>query len=396
MANSVPLSVEDDDPIIHTYSVFIKPPLPAQRKLLVLQHPNTQSDYPDTLQAPPFTDLRLKTGSGMVEADVPLDYNTAYDRHKGIVWGTALQKSAAAKTSLGLSGGFGVGGAPARTRGRGAAGDEVEGGDFNEAVRTDRVLRKQTLGGLSTEPKDARYLVAVFQGKNVHLTPVSSLAHLRPQLHHIDAAADQERIARATSSSAAGAKEPGTAKAIHMTIKSSTGDEVVTETMADRLRSVQLEPWKKMEFVEEDAADTWDIYSQTLLMKTEDNQIPDVEGKGKGKELAADEAVGVQVGNAGADALNELVPGLGTDWGEDELLRAVSGIGKNDKKPGEEAVTEPEKKLQTQKKLGPVVKPETTSPTRTRTARARKPGPAATRRGGKAAGPSNAMDVDGA
>jgi DNA-directed RNA polymerase-3 subunit RPC5 len=164
MSSSAPRSIEDDDPIVHTYSVFIKPPLPAQRKLLVLQHPNTQSDYPDTLQAPPFTDLRLKTGSGMVEADVPLDYNTAYDRHKGIVWGTALQKSAAAKTSLGLSGGFGVGGAPARTRARGAAGDEVEGGDFNEAVRTDRVLRKQTLGGLSTEPKDARYLVAVFQG----------------------------------------------------------------------------------------------------------------------------------------------------------------------------------------------------------------------------------------
>jgi DNA-directed RNA polymerase-3 subunit RPC5 len=182
-----------------------------------------------------------------------------------------------------------------------------------------------------------------------------------------------------------------------MTIKSSTGDDVVTETMADRLRSVQLEPWKKMEFVEEDAADTWDIYSQTLLMRTEDGQIPDLEGKGKGKELAADEAVGVQVGNAGADTLNELVPGLGTDWGEDELLRAVSGIGKGDKKPGEEAVTEPEKKLKTQKKIEPVVKPEATSPTRTRTARARRPAPAAaTRRGGKSAAPSSAMDVDGA
>jgi hypothetical protein len=185
MSSSAPLSVEDDDPIVHTYSVFIKPPLPAQRKLLVLQHPNTQSDNPDTLQAPPFTDLRLKTGSGMVEADVPLDYNTAYDRHKGIVWGTALQKSAAAKTSLGLSGGFGVGGAPARTRGRGAAGEEVEGGDFNEAVRTDRVLRKQTLGGLSTEPKDARYLVAVFQGSmstsNLAATCFSKANHIPQQ-----------------------------------------------------------------------------------------------------------------------------------------------------------------------------------------------------------------------
>jgi DNA-directed RNA polymerase-3 subunit RPC5 len=164
MSNRPPPPVEEDDPIVHEYSVFIKPPLPPQRKLLVLQHPNNQSDYPDTLQAPPITDLRLKTSSGMLEADVPLDYNTAYDRHKGIVWGSALQKSAATKTSLGLAGGFGVGGAPARTRGRAAAGDDIEGGDWNEAVRSDRVLRKQTLGGLNTESKDARYLVAVFQG----------------------------------------------------------------------------------------------------------------------------------------------------------------------------------------------------------------------------------------
>jgi DNA-directed RNA polymerase-3 subunit RPC5 len=172
--------IEEDDPIVHTYSVFIKPPLPQQRRLLVLQHPNNQSDHPETLRPPPITDIRLKPGSGMLEADVPLDYNTAYDRHKGIVWGSAVQKSAANKTSLGLPGGFGVGGAPARTRGRGAAaGDDVEGGDWNEALRSDRVLRKQTLGGLSTDSKDARYLVAVFQGSKSflhHLTPFIQLS----------------------------------------------------------------------------------------------------------------------------------------------------------------------------------------------------------------------------
>lgn len=154
---------DDSDPIEHSYQVFIKPPLPANRRLVILQHPNTQSDDPDRLEVPPITGMRLKPASGMLEADVPIDYNSSYDRHKGMVWGSALAKSAAAKTSLGLAGGFGVGGAPARTRGRQGE-DNIEGGDWAEAVRQDRIYRMQTLGGLSTEPSDARYLVAVFQG----------------------------------------------------------------------------------------------------------------------------------------------------------------------------------------------------------------------------------------
>lgn len=182
-----------------------------------------------------------------------------------------------------------------------------------------------------------------------------------------------------------------------MTIKSSTGDDVVTETMADRLRGVQLEPWKKMEYIEEYDLETWDMYKKSLLMYTEPDFAP--EDKGKGKEPAADEAdepLTINVGNAGADDLNEQVFGLGMDWGEDELLRAVSGIKRDDKKPGEEAVTEPSgavKKAIAPKKAEAVVKPEVTSPVKTRH-RARRPAPGAARRGGRAAGPSTAMDVD--
>lgn len=179
-ASSTPTLQEDDDPVEHAYSVFIKPPLPANRRLVILQHPNNQSDRPHELESPPVAAMRMKPASGMLEADVPIDYNVGYDRHKGMVWGSALQKSAAAKTSLGLAGGFGVGGAPARTRGRQHADDDVEGGDWGEAVRNDRILRMQTLGGLSTEPKDAQYLVAVFQGSTALPTLFSllSLSHL--------------------------------------------------------------------------------------------------------------------------------------------------------------------------------------------------------------------------
>ena len=183
-ASSTPtLQDNGDDPIEHTYQVFIKPPLPANRRLVILQHPNTQSDTPDRLEVPPISTMRLKPASGMLEADVPIDYNSSYDRHKGMVWGSALAKSAASKTSLGVAGGFGVGGAPARTRGGGrggAAEDNVEGGDWAEAVRQDKIYRTQTLGGLSTESTDARYLVAVFQGSTFFPLLFLSPLHIPP------------------------------------------------------------------------------------------------------------------------------------------------------------------------------------------------------------------------
>ncbi|KAB5539576.1 Sin-like protein conserved region-domain-containing protein [Coniochaeta sp. 2T2.1] len=358
----------EDDPIVTSYSVFIKPPLPVNRQLLVLQHPNTQNDNPDKLFVPPVTTMRLKPESGMLEADVPLDYSSNYDRHKGMVWGSAAQKSAAAKTSLGLAGGFGVGGAPARGRGGRGRGedDNVEGGDWGEAVRNDRILRTQTLGGLATETSEARYMVAVFQGKNIHLTPVTSLAHLRPQLHHIDATAEQDRISRASNSasSAAGAqqKDAPAARAIHMTIKSmgDGSDEAVTLSMADRLRHVQLEHWKKVDFAHEESKDAWVTYQQSLLLQTFDGV--EEEGKpvpmtdDKGKEPAVEGQQGQEdVGNAGAPDLSDRVHGLGTEWEEDQLLRAVSGIKATDKKPGEEAVTD-HVDLGARVKKGPVKK----------------------------------------
>lgn len=182
---------------------------------------------------------------------------------------------------------------------------------------------------------------------------MTSLAHLRPQLHHIDASAEQDRISRATGGSAgntAAQKDAPAPRAIHMTIKSSAdGDDAATETMADRLRGVQLEPWKKIDFADEDRDDSWTTYQRSLLLQTEDddgaNKAGEAEDKGKNpakeeEEGAGEEAVAGREGNAGAADLSERVYGLGTDWGEDKLLRAVSGIAADDKKPGEEAVTE--------------------------------------------------------
>lgn len=163
---------DSDDPIVASYSVFIKPPLPEHRNLVVLQYVNKTAQDPAQIRVPRITELRVKANSGMYEVDAPVDTAEAYDRNKGVAWGTALQKSMEAKKggSLGLAGGFNIVSTsnPAGRRGRGAtAGGEDEGGPLTwaEAARQDKVLRTQTFGGVrSAQEENTRHMIGVFQG----------------------------------------------------------------------------------------------------------------------------------------------------------------------------------------------------------------------------------------
>jgi hypothetical protein len=114
---------------------------------------------------------------------------------------------------------------------------------------------------------------------------------------------------------------------------------VATETMADRLRNVQTEPWRRMEWVHDEAELAWEAYNECLLLRSgtggataaaqEGDDGEAVDGKGKGKEVAAaaaGEAAGGAVDESGAADLVEKVSWLKTDWGEQELLQAVSGM----------------------------------------------------------------------
>lgn len=180
---------DDPDPIIASYTVYTNPTLPASRQLLVLQQPNRKlaalsadGGQPDLA----ISEVRLKPRTGMVEVDVPVSHAHAdYDREKGLRWGSALQRSTAAKHggSHGLAGGFGVGVPASRggNKGEGGAGGGGRTGrrglneedmdmdmlaDWSEAVRQDKVLRTQTLGGqypLEAE-SNCRWMVGVFQG----------------------------------------------------------------------------------------------------------------------------------------------------------------------------------------------------------------------------------------
>ncbi|KAK0636821.1 hypothetical protein B0T17DRAFT_473411, partial [Bombardia bombarda] len=351
------VSEEGDDPIVASYSVFIKPELPKHRKLVVLEIVNKTSQDPAHIRVPRIRELRIKPKTGMYEVDVPVDVGNSYDRGKGVAWGTALTKSMETKRggSLGLAGGFGVGAPPVRGGGRrgGAGGGGIGGGgdddrgngqlSWVEATRQGKVLRTQTLGGgESAEEVNTNHMVGVFKGKNLHLTPVSSIVHLRPVPHHLDAATEQERLSRpAAGGPAAGsAADKSAGRAIHMTLKAAMDEDgVSTETIADRLRAVQSESWQRMQWVQDESADAWGAYNECLFLRSAAGAATAAtkhDGDDKGKELAAAAADGVEDNDdSGAPDLVDRVPRLKTSWGGDELLRAVSGIKKDDPKPGE-------------------------------------------------------------
>jgi hypothetical protein len=163
---------DDDDPVVASYSVFIKPLLPEHRNLVVLQYVKKTAQDPAQIRVPRITELRVKANTGMYEVDVPIDTAEAYDRNKGIAWGTSLNKSMEAKKggSLGLAGGFNIVSTSNPTgRGRRAAAgnNDDEGAPLGwaEAARQDKVLRTQTFGGgRSAEEENTRHMIGVFQG----------------------------------------------------------------------------------------------------------------------------------------------------------------------------------------------------------------------------------------
>ncbi|KAK2010774.1 DNA-directed RNA polymerase III complex subunit Rpc37 [Colletotrichum eremochloae] len=388
----------DSDPVIASYDVFFNPSLPQGRKLWVLQQPNRT----DPRQPTP-TEMRLKARSGMVEVDVPLDYTQSYDREKGMKWGRQLKASLEAKNggTHGLSGGFGVGAPPPRPKRRGEIDLEDEMYlEWPEAVRQDKVLRTQTLGGQCPDHKEVQYMIGVFQ-EDLHLTPVTNLVHLRPQLHHVDAVAQQERNASAAAAkesvAAAGAGPGGAgggstqgsaaARAIHMTIKTTPdGATAKSETMADRLRAVQMENWRKFKYTDENDEAAWEIYQESLIMRAPGDaskpQMPLADEEDEEKKKAALEGADVLESMPVVD-LAEQVARLETKWGDDELLEAVSGI----KKP------KPLSKAELEAEAAAAAAAEEEA----RKAKAKTRGAVASRRGGKAraapAQASSSMDL---
>lgn len=163
-------NLDDPDPIRASYDVYIKPSFKDGRQLYILQFPNRESYKPyNSLNHTLPSELRMKPKTGLLELDVPIDAWQNYDRDKGFKWGDALKKSNTGNNgngSHGLPGGFGIGGTGPRAR----AGDEEDLQemvirDFAAAVTNQRVLTKQTLGGMTVpkEESSPQYMVGAFK-----------------------------------------------------------------------------------------------------------------------------------------------------------------------------------------------------------------------------------------
>lgn len=340
---------DDDDPVVASFRVFVKPELKGNRELVILNFPTKAAMDPSTIKPPKIREVRVKPQSGLYEVDEPIDTQNSYDHNKGVAWGMALSKSMEDKKggSLGLAGGFGINAPPpnqaASSRRRNAEnGDDEEQLSWAEASRQGKVLRTQTYSGTrSAEAKYSRHMVGVFKGKNIHFTPISSIVLLRPVAHHIDAATEQERLSRPNPAVAGGQGQTGdkaaAARAIQMTIKSAT-DGVATETMADRMKKVREEPWQHMDWVHDESEGAWEAYNECLLMRTtaaaapQDNGDEKEEDKGKGKGKSKEAALEPAFkDDSGSPDLVDRVPHLKTSWGEEEMWRAVDKRGKRGK-----------------------------------------------------------------
>jgi len=173
------MDVEDDDPVVAEYDVYITPDVDEQQ-LYVLQYLNRPPDQPLTkaTESQP-SQLRVKTESGFIEVDVPINIYTNYSRIAGVRWGEAMRKTKGfGQKAFGIASGFeramprasgrpGPDGAPPP---RPAALDDDDNLEeyvthFEDANEKGHVLNSQTFGGqiISDNGKGPSYMLGTFR-----------------------------------------------------------------------------------------------------------------------------------------------------------------------------------------------------------------------------------------
>lgn len=186
------MDVEDDDPVVAEYDVYITPELEAQQ-LYVLQYLNRPPDQPFTkaTQSQP-TELRVKTDSGFIEVDVPIEIRQNYNRPAGVRWGEAMRKTKGfGQRAFGIASGFertmprsgnrpGVDGAPAAP----VATEDDDNFEeyvthFEDANEKGHVLNTQTFGGqiLKDDGKGPSYMLGTFRDGKLRFLKVRSFAN---------------------------------------------------------------------------------------------------------------------------------------------------------------------------------------------------------------------------
>jgi hypothetical protein len=59
-----------------------------------------------------------------------------------------------------------------------------------------------------------------------------------------------------------------------MTVKPTVdGEEEATDTMPERIRAVQEEPWRKFSYVDEDSMEAWDVFNDSLFVNDQAEEV---------------------------------------------------------------------------------------------------------------------------
>ena len=89
----------------------------------------------------------------------------------------------------------------------------------------------------------------------LHLTPVDSIAQLRPQFHHLDAVVEQEKASSRTQRDMGSTARPAEPRAVQMTAKSTDVDEVDNnKEIAKTLKAAQEEAWTRLQYADENVS----------------------------------------------------------------------------------------------------------------------------------------------
>ncbi|KAL5332273.1 Sin-like protein conserved region-domain-containing protein, partial [Aspergillus crustosus] len=141
------------------------------------------------------------------------------------------------------------------------------------------LLKVQTLGGRVKSPEDGDpvYMLAAFRGDKLHLSPVTAVVQLHPQLHHLDAM-DEMPKARGGKGKKEGDEdrpEPE-ARTVDVKVKGAEDREVLVPGNLDLLKRMQDEQWKTYEWVDAENEESWQIYDN-YMMTQDVEELPKLE-----------------------------------------------------------------------------------------------------------------------
>ncbi|KAJ5194930.1 uncharacterized protein N7498_008368 [Penicillium cinerascens] len=274
------MSSTDDDPVIASYDVLLTDSDISRYVFQYLDRPEKLPYNERRGQKP--TSLRMKPGTGMVEVEIPIQTRGNYDVTKGLRYGDAMKKSRAGRDggAFGMAGGFSSGSmASGGGRVKAEGGGDIEMLDNKKVVDPSSLVRTQALGGRikPQEEGDPVYMLATFKGKNVHLSPVSAVVQLHPQLHHLDAL-DEMPKGRGSKGKKDDEERPAEteARAIDVKIKGAEDGGAMLQGNLELLKKMQEEKWKKFEWVDAETEESWYTYENYMMNQTPEG-LPELE-----------------------------------------------------------------------------------------------------------------------